>query len=61
MTRVFFSQKTEHLIEKLGLIRWRENLQEKIEQNHQDMSGDWKVCALGDRITIKKLSTIWRN
>ncbi len=61
MTRVFFSKKTEHLIKKLELIQWRKNLQEKIEQNQQDMSDNWKMYALGDRITIKKLSTIWRN
>ena len=53
MTRVFFSKKTEHLIKKLELIQWRKNLQEKIEQNHQDMSDNWKMCALGDRITIE--------
>jgi len=61
MTRVFFSQKTEQLIKKLELIQWRKNLQEKINQNHQNMSDNWKMCVLGDRITIEKLPTNWRN
>ena len=33
----------------------------KINQNHQDMSDNWKMCTLGERIKIEKLPTIWRN
>jgi len=64
MTRVFFSQITEQLIKKRELIQWRKNLQEKINQNHQNMSDNLKMCVLGDRTTIEKiekLPTIWRN
>ena len=61
MTRVFFSQKTEQLIKKLELIQWRKNLQEKINQNHQNMSDNLKMCTFGERIKIEKLPTIWRN
>ena len=54
MAKVFFSQKTEQLIKKLELTQWRKNLQEKINQNHQDMSDNWKMCALGERIKIEE-------
>ena len=64
MTRVFFSQKTEQLIKKLELIQWRKNLQEKINQNYQNMSDNLKMCVLGESVAIEKiekLPTIWRN
>ncbi len=61
MVRVFFSQKTEQLIKKLELTQWRKSLQEKINQSHQDMSDNWEMCTLGERIKIEKLPTIWRN
>ena len=38
MVRVFSSQTTKQLIKKLELTQWRKSLQEKINQNHQDMS-----------------------
>ena len=47
MVRVF-SQKQEQLIKKL--TQWRKFLQEKINQNHQDLSDNWKMCALGERM-----------
>ncbi len=61
MVRVFFSQKTEQLIKKLELTQWKKSLQEKINQKHQDLSDNWKMCAVGERIKIEKLPTIWRN
>jgi len=54
MVKVFFSQKTEQLIKKLELTQRRKDLQEKINQDHQDMSDNWKMCALGERIKIEK-------
>lgn len=53
MVRVFYSQKTESLFKKLELTQWRKYLQEKINQNHQDLSDNWKMCALGERIKIE--------
>ena len=52
MVRVFSSQTTEQLIKKLELTQWRKSLQEKINQNHQDMSDGWKMYAIEDRIKI---------
>lgn len=53
MVRVFYSQKTEQLIKKFELTQWRKNLQEKITQDHQDLSDNWKMCALGERMKIE--------
>ena len=53
MVRVFYSQKTEQLIKKFELTQWRFRLQEKINQNHQDLSDNWKMCALGERIKME--------
>lgn len=53
MVRVFYSQKTEQLIKKLELTQWRESLKEKINHTHQDLSDNWKRCALGERIKIE--------
>ncbi len=53
MVRVFYSQKTEQLIKKLDLVQWRNRLQEKINHNHQELSDNWKMCALGERIKIE--------
>ena len=51
--RVFYSQKTEQLIKKMELVQWRAMLQEKINQRHQDLSDNWKTCALGERIKLE--------
>ena len=53
MVRVFYSQKTEQLVKKFELTQWRVRLQEKINQNHQDLSDNWKMCALGERMKIE--------
>ena len=60
MVRVFYSQKTEQLIKKLELSHWRSLLQEQLSDQHQDLSDNWKMCALGERIRIegKKLDDI---
>lgn len=60
MVRVFYSQKTEQLIKKLKLTQWRNRLQEKINHDHQELSDNWKMCALGERIKIegKQLESI---
>ncbi len=67
MVRVFHSQKTEQILQKLELTRWRQLAQEKLEQKHQDLSDNWKNCAIVKEqvleiITkIEQLPTIWRK
>lgn len=51
--RVFYSQKTEQLIKKMELSQWRSMLQDAITQNHQELSDNWKTCALGERIRVE--------
>jgi hypothetical protein len=53
MVRVFYSQKTEELIEKMTLTNWRKNVQEELGKEHQDLSDNWKMCAIGERIKIE--------
>ena len=53
MVRVFYSQKTEDLIEKMTLTNWRQQVQHELGQEHQDMSDNWKMCAIGERIKIE--------
>ena len=50
--RVFYSQKTEQPI-RVNLTQWRELVQEQLTQKHQDLSDNWKTCALGERIRIE--------
>jgi len=54
MVRVFYSQKTEDLIEKMTLTNWRNQVQTELGQEHQDMSDNWKMCAIGERIRIEE-------
>ena len=53
MLRFFLSQKTEQAIKKLELTQIRNNFQEKINQNYQDMSVNLKMYALEERIKNK--------
>ena len=50
MVRVFYTQKTEQIIKKFELTQWRAHLQEKLDHSHQELSDNWKMCALGERI-----------
>ena len=53
MVRVFYSQKTEDLIEKMTLTHWRRQVQNELGEEHQSMSDNWKMCAIGERIRIE--------
>ena len=53
MVRVFYSQKTEQILKKFELTEWRKQVQEKLDQSHQDMSDNWKTCAIGERIKLE--------
>ncbi|MGH1521529.1 MAG: hypothetical protein ACRBB2_04050 [Nitrosopumilus sp.] len=50
MARVYYTQKTEQLLQKMELSQWREIVQQRLEQKHQDLSDNWKTCAIGERI-----------
>ena len=50
MARVFYTQKTEQVLKKMELAHWRERIQQRLEQTHQDLSDNWKTCAIGERI-----------
>jgi hypothetical protein len=51
--RVFCSQKTEQLFKKFELTQWRIMLQGGLTKQHQDLSDNWKTCALGERIRLE--------
>lgn len=34
----------------MELSQWRELVQQRLEQKHQDLSDNWKTCAIGERI-----------
>jgi len=46
---VFYSQKTEQIFQKFELTHWRQLVQEKLEQKHQDLSDNLKNCAIGKK------------
>lgn len=50
---MFYSQKTEALIEKMTLAHWRKQVQNELGQEHQEMSDNWKMCAIGERIRME--------
>ncbi len=47
MVRIFYSQKTEQILQKFELTHWRQLVQEKLEQKHRDLLDNWKNCAIG--------------
>lgn len=53
MVHVFYSQKTEQLINKIELTQWRNRIQEQLNHEHQELSDNWKMWALGERIRIE--------
>ncbi|MFQ5782532.1 MAG: hypothetical protein ACE5GR_05705 [Nitrosopumilus sp.] len=53
MVRVFYSQKTEELIEKMTLTNWRNQIKNELGEEQQAMSDNWKMCAIGERIRIE--------
>ena len=53
MVRVFYSQKTEEILTKFRLTHWRQLAQEDLGQKHQDLSDNWKMCAIGERIKLE--------
>ena len=37
----------------MTLTNWRNQVQTELGQKHQDMSDNWKMCAIGERIRIE--------
>jgi len=58
MVRVFYSQKTEQIIQKFELTHWRQLVQEKLEQKHQDLSDNWKNCAIRKEKALEIITKI---
>jgi len=54
MVRVFYTQKTVQLLKKMELKHWRELSKEMLDQKHQDLSDNWKTCAIGERIQLER-------
>ena len=53
MVRVFYTQKTEQLFQKMVLSGWRGRVAEKQTPEHRNLSDDWKMCAIGERIRLE--------
>ena len=53
MVRVFYTQKTEQILQKMELSKWRERIHEDLTQKHQELSDNWKTCAIGERIKLE--------
>ena len=53
MVRVFYTQKTEQILKKFELTQWRAFTQGNLYQKHQDLSDNWKTCAIGERIKME--------
>jgi hypothetical protein len=43
----------EQIIKKMELVQWRNTLQQNLTQKHQELSDNWKTCALGERIRVE--------
>ncbi len=58
MVHVFYSQKTEQILQKFELTYWRPLVQKKLEQKHQDLSDNWKNCAIGKEKVLEIITKI---
>ena len=52
MARVLFAKNRTNS-SKIWMAYWRQLVQEKLEQKHQDLSDNWKNCAIGERIRLE--------
>jgi len=50
---VYYSQKTEKIIEKFELTSWRQKIEENLGEEHQKLSDSWLSCALGERMELE--------
>ncbi len=54
MVRVFYTQKTEQVLKKMELKHWRELSEEILDKKHQDLSDNWKTCAIDERTQLEE-------
>lgn len=50
MVRVFYSQKTGHLLRKMALMHWREIIRQRVDYTTRELSDNWKTSAIRERI-----------
>ena len=48
--RVFYTQKLEEILGKIELSDWRQKLREPLTKHYETLSGNWKFCALDERM-----------
>ncbi len=53
MVRKFYTQKTIQLLKKMEFKHWRELSKERLGQKHQDLSDNWKTCAICEMIKLE--------
>jgi hypothetical protein len=51
--RLCYSQKTEKILQKFRLVQWRNRINEKLNEEHQNLSDNWLSCALGERMKLE--------
>ena len=50
---LYYSQKTEKILQKFRLLQWRNRINEKLNEEHQNLSDNWLSCALGERMKLE--------
>ena len=51
--KLYYSQKTEKILQKFRLLQWRNRINEKLNVEHQNLSDNWLSCALGERMKLE--------
>ena len=51
--RLYYSQKTEKVLQKFRLTQWRGRINESLNEEHQNLSDNWLSCALGERMKLE--------
>lgn len=51
--KLYYSQKTEKILQKFRLLQWRNRINEKLNEEHQNLSDNWLSCALGERMKLE--------
>ena len=51
--KIYYSQKTEKILQKFRLTQWRNRINEKLNEEHRNLSDNWLSCALGERMELE--------
>ena len=51
--KLYYSQKTEKILQKFRLLQWRNRINKKLNEEHQNLSDNWLSCALGERMKLE--------